>query len=284
MEVYDVKRVLLIALDMDGTLLASDHETMPADNIAAIRRADAAGVRVAISTGRMLEDVSDFINRLQLPCMIIAGNGARVSDGPMPGGHILVRRDLAATDAQRAAEILLSHELIVNAFEDGLISTVNQGTLWHYHLVTRGLIRERTGVQALREATSHDVIKLLAMSQTGENHDDIQIDQALSEIRKALPHVQVVRSAPGNIEVISPDAGKGAGLAALACKLHLPRECVMAVGDEENDLSMLQFAFHSVAMGNAAQTVKAICRYQTATNDECGVARIIERVCEAKGC
>ena len=52
----------------------------------------------------------------------------------------------------------------------------------------------------------------------------------------------------------------------------------MAVGDEENDLSMLQYAYHSVAMGNASEAVRRVCRYVTATNDECGVARIIERV------
>ena len=52
----------------------------------------------------------------------------------------------------------------------------------------------------------------------------------------------------------------------------------MAVGDAQNDLSMLEYAYHSVAMGNAEEAVRRVCRYQTATNDECGVARIVERV------
>ena len=59
--------IRLIALDMDGTLLLSDHRTLPPENIEAIRRADAAGIRVCICTGRMLEDASDFIHRLDLP-------------------------------------------------------------------------------------------------------------------------------------------------------------------------------------------------------------------------
>ena len=60
--------------------------------------------------------------------------------------------------------------------------------------------------------------------------------------------------------------------------MGLTRENVMAVGDAANDLSMLEYAAHSVAMGNATQEVIAACRYCTATNDELGVAKIIGRV------
>lgn len=67
-----MKHVRLIVLDMDGTLLLSDHQTVPQRNIDAIRRANAAGIHVCICTGRMLEDASDFTHRLNLPCMLIA--------------------------------------------------------------------------------------------------------------------------------------------------------------------------------------------------------------------
>lgn len=79
-----MKNVRLIALDMDGTLLKSDHRTISERTIEAIRRADRAGIRVCICTGRMLEDASEFIHRLKLPCSVIAGNGTRVSDGRFP--------------------------------------------------------------------------------------------------------------------------------------------------------------------------------------------------------
>ena len=70
----------------------------------------------------------------------------------------------------------------------------------------------------------------------------------------------------------------GEHLVLLAQTLGLTRENVMAVGDAGNDLSMLEYAFHSVAMGNATKDVLACCRYVTASNDECGVAQIIEHV------
>ena len=110
---------------------------------------------------------------------------------------------------------------------------------------------------------------------------DPRIAPAREKILTVLPHLQVTSSAPGNIEIMSPVAGKGSALARVAEHFGLTRENVMAVGDAANDLNMLEYAYHSVAMGNATPEVRACCRYQTATNDECGVAKIIERVIEA---
>ncbi len=92
----------------------------------------------------------------------------------------------------------------------------------------------------------------------------------------------MTKSAPGNIEITPENAGKGTALAYLAQYLGLEREQVMAMGDAENDLSMLEYAEHSVAMANASDEVKAACRYQTASNDDCGVAAMIDRVLAAK--
>ena len=279
-----MERVKLIALDMDGTLLLSDHYTVPQENIDAICRADAAGIRVAISTGRMLEDASDFCLRLGLPCMIIAANGARSSDAPLPQGCVLLRHQLEPADAHRAIDMLLESGLLLNGFEDGCVSTVRLRQEWQYHLARRGLIRAAYGEEALREAADRGLMKLFAVSGgfAGETADD-RVPRTLARLREALPHLQITSSGPGNIEIMPPQAGKGAALAATAEHLGLAREQVMAVGDAQNDQSMLEYAYHSVAMGNATDEIKAICRYETATNDECGVARIIERVLAAKG-
>ena len=68
---------------------------------------------------------------------------------------------------------------------------------------------------------------------------------------------------------------KATALKALSEKLGLSQAEVMALGDAANDLEMLAFAEHSVAMGNATDEVKAICRYETTTNNEAGVAKAI---------
>ena len=277
-----MKRVRMIALDMDGTLLLSDHHTVPQRNIDAIRRAHALGIRVVINTGRMMEDASDFIRRLDLPCMIIAANGARASDGPMPGSRLLYRCCLAPQDAHRALDILIPSGLTINGFEDGVVHTAGGRDVRKYHLVNRGLIEARYGEQTIREAADRGLMKLFAVGDgfAGDVYDP-RVGAARSQITQCLGHLQISSSAAGNIEITSPEAGKGTTLARVAAHYGLTREQVMAVGDAGNDLNMLEYAWHSVAMGNASEEVKRICRYTTASNDECGVAQIIDRVIDA---
>jgi len=278
-----MKRVGLIALDMDGTLLLSDHHTVPQRNIDAIRKADSMGIRVAISTGRMIEDASDFIRRYDLPCMLIAANGARAASGPMPGGEMLYRENLAPKDAHAALDILMASGLAIHGFEDGVVNTVDNGSGKKYHLVYRGLIEDRYGENEIRKAADRGVMKLFAVGDgfAGDVYDP-RVAPTREKLMAALPHLQITSSAPGNVEIISPKAGKGAALAHVAALLGLTRENVMAVGDAGNDLNMLEYAYHSVAMGNATDDVLACCRYRTAGNDDCGVAEIIERVMDAK--
>lgn len=227
-----MKHVRLIALDMDGTLLLSDHQTVPQRNIDTIRRANAAGIHVCICTGRMLEDASDFTHRLNLPCMLIACNGTRISDAPLPEGRVIYKRSLEPEDAKRTIDLLLPYHIMMNGFEDGYAGAV-----------------DTENTRAARAA-----------------------------VQKALPHLPLTQSLPGNIEIMPENAGKGTALAFLANYLGFEREQVMAMGDAENDLSMLEYAYHSVAMANASPAVQKACRYQTLSNDECGVAAMIDRV------
>lgn len=277
-----MKRVRLIALDMDGTLLSSDHQTVPRENIDAIRRADAAGICVCICTGRMLEDASDFITSLQLPCMIIACNGTRISDGPLPKGHILYRRSFEPQDAKRVLDLVLPYRIMINGFEDGRVNTVAFAPDQHYHLTDRGLIDASYGEKAIYEAAQRGIMKfyISADGYAGANTSK-HIEDARKAIKSAFPELQITQSAPGNIEIMPKDANKGTALAFLAQSLGLRREQVMAMGDAENDLSMLEYAYHSVAMANGTEKIKSVCRYQTMSNDECGVAKMIDRVLEA---
>lgn len=277
-----MQRVRLIALDMDGTLLRSDHHTVPQENIDAILRAHSLGIHVAISTGRMVEDASDFIRSYNLPCMIVAGNGARACSGPMPGSEWIYRCDLNPVDAHRALDLLKDSGLAIHGFEDGVVNTVDNGSGKKYHLVYRGLIKDRYGEEEIRKAADRGIMKLFAVGDgfAGDVYDP-RVTPVRERLMAEMPHLQITSSAPGNVEIISPLAGKGTALSYVAKSLGLTRENVMAVGDAGNDLNMLQYAYHSVAMGNASAEVLACCRYITATNDECGVAKIIHQVIEA---
>ena len=278
-----MNRIRLIALDMDGTLLASDHPTVPQENIDAIRRADASGIRVCICTGRMLEDASDFALRLGLPCLLIACNGTRGSDGPAPGSEVWLRCNFEPQDALRVIDALMPCGLIVHALEDGRVSSIGTDASKPYHLVRRGLVEGCYGETVLRDAASRGIMKFFVTADGGSGRaEDARIDAARRALQEAVPHLILTSSAPGNIEIMPRGAGKGTALRALSARLGLAREAVMAMGDAPNDLSMLEYACHSVAMENASPEVKAVCRYQTGNNDAAGVAAMISRVLSAQ--
>ena len=275
-----MKNVKLISLDMDGTLLASDHWTIPQRNVDAIRRAHEAGIVVTINTGRLLEDASDFCNRLGMPCMLIASDGTRAADGLLPDANVFYKRSFKSNDVHAVLDILLPSSLRINVFEDGRVNTRYGRDQEEYHLVARKLIDVAHGEEEVRAAADRDIIKIYVEGLEG----DIACIEALKKkIHQALPHLEVTNSGPLNIEVVPGDAGKGAALAAMAEYLGLTRENVMAMGDAHNDLSMLEYAAHSVAMANADDSIKRVCRYQTKSNDECGVAYMIEQVLRSKG-
>lgn len=278
-----MKNVRLIALDMDGTLLAED-KTIPKENVDAIRRAEKAGIRVCICTGRLLEDASDYAKRMGLPCMIIAANGTRAADKPLPEGWILLRKQFEPKDAHTALDILIPRKMMINAFEDGLATTICDSTSKVYHLSDRGVIKAQYGEENMRKAADHGIMKLFVVCHEEDGFAPVaqRVAEANDALRQALPHLQITSSAEDNIEIMPADASKGMALEQVAQMYGLKRENVMAVGDAPNDLSMLEYAYHSVAMGNAMPEIKRVCRYETATNDECGVARIIERVLEAQ--
>ena len=273
-----MKRIGLIALDMDGTLLCSDHWTVPARNIEAIQAADRMGIHVCICTGRMLEDASDFARRLNLPCMLIACNGTRAADGILPDANIFYRKSFKAEDAHAALDILMPTGIMVNVFEDGLVSTRKSAGGEEYHLVKRKIVRAVYGEKNVREAADRGIMKIFAVDFA---QDEEKLRMLRETLQEELPHLRVTSSSANNIEIMPPGAGKGTALSEMAAYLGLSREGVMAIGDAHNDLSMMEYAYHSVAMGNAAPDIKRACRYVTASNDDCGVAQMIECVLKA---
>ena len=215
--------------------------------------------------------------------MLIACNGTRISDAPLPEGKIIYRRSLEPEDAKRAIDILLPYRIMMNGFEDGRVTTVAFAPGQHYHITDRALVEACYGEEAMYAAARRGIMKLyLAEDGYAGAIDTENTRAARAAVQRALPHLQLTKSSPGNIEIMPENAGKGTALAFLANYLGLEREQVMAMGDAENDLSMLEYANHSVAMANASSAVKNVCRYQTLSNDECGVAAMIARVLEAQ--
>ena len=271
--------IRLLAIDIDGTLLDSRGQ-IPAAHRQALGDASAQGVAIALVTGRSFHFTRPIAGLLEMSVTMIVNNGAMVKSGE---GTTLLRR-LLPRDA--ALAVLAG----TRAFEDSVaivfdrhdeLQIVFERMDWtHPH--RRGYYeRNKAFIAAaspLVAAVTEDPVQV--MFTGGVN----RMRAVAAELR-ALPIAHRFSVALTEYElrdfslVDVNDAGcsKGSTLAQWAGTLEVSRDEVMAVGDNLNDLEMLEFAGTAVVMGNASAAVQARGFHLTASNDDDGLADAIRR-------
>lgn len=262
----------LVAIDMDGTLLDPAHKLTPRVK-QAIAEARALGVHIVLTSGRPVPGLAPFLQELGIEGdddYCIACNGGLVQRiGPR---ETVVEYPLSFDDFVYCEQVARESGVHFQALDAQRMYTPNQDisiyTVADSHLSRMPLSYRR--VADMDPGMSF--IKLMMIDEP-----DV-LDAAIARLPTALTErFAVLKSAPFFLEVFDRRAGKGPSLQKLADHLGIDRANVMAIGDQENDLTMLQYAGTSVAMGNAIDAVKAVARFETATNSEDGVAQAIER-------
>ncbi len=265
-------QVKLIAMDMDGTLLDRQGNIFK-ENVEALKEAKKRGVAFAICSGRYPENASFVVLDSGLSCPVIGTNGAEILETPL--GKVLFSHDMDKKAAKEVNDVLLSFNASYFTFGHKLITTSSQDARHHSELHQGEFLREQGairfchGPEAILNSLEEGIAKFF-VSDTGNLKE---IYDALSKI----DHIVLTRSSPINIEVMPVGVDKGTGVLELATHLGIKMEEVMALGDQENDLPMLERVGFGVAMGNAPQYVKDKARYQTLPYDQAGVAHAIEK-------
>ena len=281
--------IKLLALDLDGTLL-DRRGRIPKSNRNAIRAAEDAGVLVTIATGRRYRDAQPVGLELELNAPLITHNGALLK---------------YAQSAETVAVSLLSNETTLEVIRvgkgfggDALVSTdpTGKGTLF-YDRVSDDNVPLQKYVEWSRTLHGDEVEKAVChvemLEEVVGGHEVIHISfsgscERMAEMLKVLQaelgsSVTVLPTIYPRmdftlIDILPPDASKGIGVEKLAAIEGLAREEVMSIGDNFNDLEMLEFAGTGVVMGNADARLLAQEKfYTTLTNEEGGVAAAIER-------
>lgn len=264
--------VALIAIDLDGTLF-DDNQRVPEENAAALLEAQARGVRVVLSSGRIHNSVWRVARGIGLGGPIISCNGALARDAD---GTVFFDRPVNAASLKQCYEYLTLKKAYYILFAGDTIYTsphaphIDHPDDWEAYIAEGGIIQvkklydfetlERDGARASKLAVLDSrPIVLSALREDIERIEGIEINSAWVD----------------NIEIMDGGVSKGAALSALAARLGIPMSDVMAIGDHENDLTMLKAAGVSVAMGNALDSVKAVCKHTTLNNNEAGVAHAV---------
>lgn len=262
----------LVAIDMDGTLLDPAHK-LTARVKQAIARARALGVHIVLTSGRPVPGLAPFLHELGIEGdddYCIACNGGLVQRiGPR---ETVVEYPLSFDDFVYCEQVAREIGVHFQALDAQRMYTPNQDisiyTVADSHLSRMPLSYRRVADMDPRMS----FIKLMMIDEP-----DV-LDAAIARLPAALTErFAVLKSAPFFLEVFDHRAGKGPSLQKLAEHLGIDSANVMAIGDQENDLTMLQYAGTSVAMGNAIDAVKVVARFETTTNADEGVAKAIER-------
>ncbi|WP_256756828.1 Cof-type HAD-IIB family hydrolase [Cohnella sp. WQ 127256] len=255
----------IIALDVDGTLLNDEHELTPRVRNA-VRAAAEQGSEIVLCTGRGSSSALPVLNELGLKGTMITHNGASVVDSE--SREIIYATTISHEQAQRYTDYCRErgiHFDMNTAFELYVEAMRDDAEMMYSRMLARPIIRSRN------EGFPEGMVKLSIFALKEELDD---LEAGWSSWNHEL---QTIRSGDYFIDVQHHQASKGKALEQFANKRGIPREQILALGNYYNDTAMLTYAGWGVAMDNSPPEVKAEANEVTVSNNEDGVAIVIEQ-------
>lgn len=261
----------LIALDIDGTLLNSKKEVTK-EVFDAIQMAKKKGVKVVLSTGRPLPGVQSLLKELKLnneENYVVTFNGGLVQE--ISSQDVISNIEMSYEDFNIIYnELSKKHNVKIHInTPDSVVVPYKDAPKYSIHEANLNNIP----VICMDESEINEDLTFCKVMLIDEPEI---IDNIITKIPKDFhDKYTIVRSAPFFLEFLNKKVNKGSGLQALCNKLNIDPCEVIAVGDEENDRHMIEFAGLGVAMGNARDSIKEIANYITDSNDNHGIAKVI---------
>jgi hypothetical protein len=270
--------IRLLATDIDGTLLNPQFQISDGD-LAALRKAHAAGIEIVLVTGRRHTFALPIAQKLGFDLWLISSNGA-------------VTRSLAGQTFHREMMPAATCRRLVGAMQEFRGHTVltfdkeSKGAIVLEHMnelgssIRRWLEKNMEYIQfvvPIEDALASDPVQAMfcgtmaRMAQALIALDHARMDGAVTILRTEYPERDL-----SMIDVLTAGCSKGHALERWAVHRGYSREEVMAVGDNHNDIEMLEFAGHPVIMGNACAELRSRGWTVTRGNDDCGLAAAVE--------
>ena len=270
-----MKNIKLVAIDLDGTLLTSDKQ-ITSRTIETLKKVVEQGVIVVIATGRPLLGLDSVIKDVPKSPYILSTNGARVVN--VDTGEVILERRISHDVVLEIFDILGKYDCVKEIFYDG------QGYVAADELDRIHLYHKKPEMCDYVRKTRKPIPDILEFIKEKEKSADkaqgifnnMEIRQKAWQELYDLGKLTLVDSYYYNIEINAKGVEKGSSLRFLAEKLGIKQEEVMAIGDGANDFWMIEYAGVGVAMGNSKDRIKEIADVVTISNDEDGVAQVLE--------
>lgn len=257
--------IRMIATDLDGTLLGA-KSVLPEENVRALQRAMEAGVKVVLASGRMAEATMPIANAIGVNAPMVLFNGAMVYDPE--SGRILRGRCIPRDTAVEVLRTIEARGCYLQAFP-GLgyyFEEATEHTVVYQNKIS--VVGTAVGMK-LSQWLKTDVYKLLCIGTPEET------DALARELSETFPTVSFVKSSSTFLEIVAKGVDKADGLRALSEITGIAPEEILAFGDEQNDLPMLDYAGTGYAMENAPDVVRRQAKLIAPANTQCGLASIV---------
>lgn len=261
-----------IATDLDGTLLGSDGR-VSARTRDAVMAAEDRGLRFVIATGRPPRWIPPIVEQLGDRGLVVCANGAAVYDA---AAHVLVRRtelspevlvDLVHDILQALPHALLGVEQDFELSMDEAVHRASAATIGGWNL-------SKLRIGPIRSFLDRPALKLIVRLPPPAEPGAAEALQSVLGARAMVTH-SIDESF---LEVSHPQAHKAIAVESLLVDEGIDAADVVAFGDMPNDLELLRWAGHGVAVANAHPLLLEVADEVTASNDDDGVAAVIERL------
>ena len=264
-----------IALDLDGTLLDPQGQISPVTQ-RVLRELSGRGIHLVIASGRMTPRVVPYANELGIPMTLVTYNGAETLDGQAPNWKLRETRPISNQTRDAVFELCREGNIFLNVYADGKLHGYHPNAKFAPSL----LYGTQTGAQYAGLHDQLDVlpqkgISKLLVVDTQENRDRL--------FQKWTPlladHCSLVKSNPEYLEFMALGVSKGSALGSWLATKGISNQELIAFGDAENDLEMLNLAALGIAMGNASPGLRANwSRISPWTHAQDGVARELAKL------
>ncbi|MGG4608804.1 sugar-phosphatase [Providencia sp. Me31A] len=264
--------IKLVAIDLDGTLLPPQHQISSTVKDA-IKRAQQKGIHIILASGRPFSGIAPYLKELGLNTAnnyCISNNGSVIHQAS-DGSH-LVENLLDFDDYQYFEELARNVGVHMHALADNSMFTANRH-ISHYTVTDAYLTNTPLIYCPVNEMDSSLAFTKFMMIDYPE-----KLDTGISYIpENVFENYSLTRTSPYFLEISNKTSSKGAALQNICEKLGITPDKVMSIGDQNNDIQMLQYASVSVAMGNAIEPIRQMVKFVTSTNEEDGVAVAINK-------
>ena len=257
--------IKLIATDIDGTILIPEQQFTKGVKDC-IKRLQNSGVKVVLVTGRMNAAAELVAKELNLNTPVISYQGGLVKEN----GNVLYERYLTEDESERIITWAKSENIHINLYNDDILYSENDN-----YEIQRYSKRQSVNyvVKPFAEIKKNQVNKILAIDYNNAE----RINRYEQELPKVFPELYIVKSTPHFLEFSNPEASKYCAVHFLQNYWGISKEETLTIGDQNNDIALLEAGGLRIAMGNATDSLKKISNYITDSVENDGFVKAIDK-------